>query len=152
MLKQQIVVDANKDVVWQAWTNSERVSEWFAHDACIEAVEGGSYQISVHSVNQSESCKILSIQPSYRLVFQWKVPEELEVFDKLKDFSTIVAVSLKELDNQTAVTLSHSGWGEGEEWLQAMEWHKHSWRKILASLKSFLETGISLKNGELSNK
>ncbi|MET3697470.1 uncharacterized protein YndB with AHSA1/START domain [Bacillus oleivorans] len=142
ILKENLVVKASKDLVWQAWTISDEVMKWFVPKAAIEAVEGGRYELIYHAEQEidmsDEICRILSIQPTYRLVFQWRIPE---IANPLTEASTVVAVCLKEISDKTSITVSHSGWGEGTEWLQAMDWHKHNWNQILTSLKSYLETG-----------
>ncbi|WP_243298921.1 SRPBCC family protein [Bacillus litorisediminis] len=143
ILKEHIIVEASKDIVWQAWTISEEVMKWFVPKAVIVAEEGGKYDVSYDPEQErdrsEQNCKILSIQPTHRLVFQWKIPEIAGLIGEAS--TTVVAVCLKELSNQTTIIVSHSGWGEGSEWLRVMEWHKQNWALSLKSLKSYLETG-----------
>ncbi|GAA0327101.1 hypothetical protein GCM10008967_17040 [Bacillus carboniphilus] len=143
ILKHQIDVQADKQLVWQAWTSKDQITKWFANEAFIEATEGGLYEVGFTYLGDgptNKDCKILSIQPPSRIVFQWKIPVKKK-FHLDENLSTIVAVSLEEKDNQTIIKLFHSGWGEGENWLQAKEWQMQAWEKSLSSLKSYIETG-----------
>lgn len=41
----EVTINASLNLVWYAWTISERVSEWFAPETVIEAREGGAYEL-----------------------------------------------------------------------------------------------------------
>jgi len=41
----EITINAPLNLVWYAWTISERVSQWFAPEAVVEAIEGGAYEL-----------------------------------------------------------------------------------------------------------
>ncbi|MCK4444657.1 MAG: SRPBCC domain-containing protein, partial [Thermoplasmata archaeon] len=53
---------------------------------------------------------------------------------------TTVRVEFHEVSGMTRVIVSHMGWGDGEGWAEAREWHKTAWKDVLEKLKSVLES------------
>jgi uncharacterized protein YndB with AHSA1/START domain len=99
-LQKEIVVSESRELLWYAWTISERVSEWFAAEANIDPRVGGA------------------------------------------DSLTEVHVRFMQAgDKTTNVSIEHTGWGTGEEWDKAFQWHEMAWTQVLNSLKSALESG-----------
>ncbi|WP_339320046.1 SRPBCC domain-containing protein [Paenibacillus sp. FSL R10-2734] len=144
-LVSQIVVNSNLELVWKAWTEADRLSEWFAPEVLVDLKEGGKYELYFDpSNNQSMStagCKIIRIEAPHTLVFEWKGPDPFaEVMNNPANL-TQVELNLKALSDGTLVTIFHSGWTEAEPSQTAKSWHEQAWTQMLSSLKSKLEAG-----------
>lgn len=144
-IKQEITINASKEIVWWAWTLSERVVQWFAPGAHIEAKLGGAYELFFIPNNpdqmSTKGCRITQFEPQSRLSFTWKGPDDFASLMNDDGALTAVHVTLSEDgEYSTKVTLEHAGWEEGTEWEKAIEWHQMAWNQVLSSLKSSIES------------
>lgn len=63
------------------------------------------------------------------LSFTWNAPPHLP---NVRPQRTHVVVRFKELDpGHTQVTLTHDGWGAGEEWDQAFDYFTEAWGEVV---------------------
>jgi uncharacterized protein YndB with AHSA1/START domain len=117
-LVSQIVVNCNLELVWKAWTESDRLSEWIAPEALVDLKKGGKYELYFdpnHKQSMSTiGCKILHIDAPYSLIFEWKGPDPFAEVMNDPAYLTQVEVKLKAVSIGTLVTLCHSGWTESE--------------------------------------
>ncbi|MET3698464.1 uncharacterized protein YndB with AHSA1/START domain [Bacillus oleivorans] len=145
IIEKKVVIHSKIDLVWHAWTRSERVSQWFAGKAIVEPIVGGKYELYFEPGNEegncTKGCTIISLEPFTRLSFTWKGPDPLAELMNQDSQLTEVYVTLHEMGEHTEVTVKHGGWGEGPEWQKAREWHVMAWNQVLNSLKSALESG-----------
>jgi hypothetical protein len=51
-----------------------------------------------------------------------------------------VRVDFTARDEVTQINVEHSGWGEGKEWAEAINWHRKAWKGVLSNLKSMLKS------------
>jgi uncharacterized protein YndB with AHSA1/START domain len=62
VLSKECVINVPLSLVWQAWTNADRVSQWFAGEANIDPVVGGAYELYFEPGNttgmNTKGCKI----------------------------------------------------------------------------------------------
>ena len=146
-LKGEAVVNSSLDIAWRAWTRSTRITRWFAPEAVIEACPGGSFELyfdpSDHDHQCTKGCVFTLVEPKKRLAFTWKGPDQFA--DLMNDPASLtsVLVSFHRVEGSIEVVVEHTGWGEGEDWIQAREWHQRAWKDVLGRLKSTLESGPS---------
>lgn len=145
-VKKEITIRAPVDLVWHAWTISDRVSQWFAPETVIEAKKGGAYELYFIPGNRdgmnTKGCKVISIEPEKELVFEWKGPDQFASIMNIQDELTIVSVQFSKLNEATTkVTVLHDGFKALDGWTEAMNWHEMAWSGVLKSLKNALETG-----------
>ncbi|WP_054955856.1 SRPBCC family protein [Paenibacillus dakarensis] len=144
-ISQSITIESKPELVWRAWTESDRITEWFAPSAEIEPRLNGKFELYFNPANKStmstKGCKIVKLEPCNTLAFQWKGPDPFAAAMNHEDHLTVVEVKLQPLENGTQVSLLHTGWGDSEDWLQAREWHVQAWEQMLGSLKSSIESG-----------
>ncbi|HWO77563.1 MAG TPA: SRPBCC domain-containing protein [Bacillus sp. (in: firmicutes)] len=145
IIKKKVMIDSKADLVWYAWTKSDRVSQWFAGKAIVEPEVGGKYELYFEPGNEvgncTKGCTIIGLEPFKSLSFTWKGPDPLAELMNQSSKLTEVNVTLQEIGEQTEVTVTHTGWGEGQEWQRAIDWHVMAWDQVLSSLKSALEAG-----------
>ena len=73
----------------------------------------------------SEGCVILAYEEPVMLSFTWNAPPELPT---IRAQRTHVMVTLAPIDpGNTRVTLTHDGWGSGEEWQKASHYFIRAW-------------------------
>lgn len=140
-----IDVLSSNELVWAAWTIADRVKLWFAPDANVEAKLGGAFELFFipgnHEQMNTKGCKITELVPMERLSFTWKGPDDFAGIMNNENSLTVVTVTLMNENKQTKVTIEHAGWGEGEEWEKAYQWHVMAWNQVASSLKSSIESG-----------
>jgi len=140
-----IVVAAEQNLVWLAWTQSDRITKWFAPVANIAARPGGAFEIFFNPADRVYDCTVgctfTVVEPISRLSFTWKAPKHLAALMNQEGSLTTVAVTFEPVEGGTKVTVEHTGWGEGDAWAGARQWHVMAWSQVLASLKQALESG-----------
>ena len=141
----EVTIAAPREWVWLAWTQSERITQWFAPEAHIEPRLGGAFELyftpSAKEQMSTKGCMITLWEPEERLSFTWKGPDPFAPIMNHADSLTYVLVTLSEAEGATKITVEHFGWGETEAWEQAKSWHVQAWTQVLSSLKAALEAG-----------
>src|SRR5690606_133087 len=146
-INKEITINVPINLVWLAWTISERVSEWFAPETVIEAKEGGAYELYFIPGNRenmnTKGCKITTLVHEKELHFNWKGPDQFEALMNNENGLTNVKVSFDSInEDSTKVILEHTGFSDdSEDWNEAIKWHEMAWSGVLDSLKSALESG-----------
>lgn len=142
-IKLELRVYATADEVWQAWTQADEVVKWLAPEAHIEPRQGGAYELfwdpDNHDSMSTKGCEVTEFEPPQLLAFTWKGPDQYAGVMNQPDRLTKVEVSLHERCKKTRITMVHSGWGDGEEWVEARAWHVKAWDMVIQSLKKYYE-------------
>jgi uncharacterized protein YndB with AHSA1/START domain len=150
----EVIVKADVNEVWQAWTTEEGIKSFFAPDCKLDLRVLGSYDIYFNPEGPpgqrgAEGNVILAIQPLKMLSFTWNAPPHLP---NVRQQRTSVVVRFKALgEGQTKVTLTETGWGEGDEWDKAFAYFSSAWQDVvLQRLKYRFEVGpVDWKNPPL---
>jgi uncharacterized protein YndB with AHSA1/START domain len=121
------------DRAWSAFTEPAELAAWYGAD--VEAFEpwpGGraAYRMGEARVEGAV--------------------EEVEVGRRLRwtegpgllPAATEITVVFEATETGTRITLTHAGFGDGEDWLGDLDGHAHGWTHELADLALYLETGI----------
>ncbi len=136
VLKKEVTVPVPVDRAWQAWTTTEGVKSFFSSEAEVELRVGGRFEIyfltdAPYGSKGSEDCKILSYLPNRMLSFEWNAPPS---FGDLRGIHTHVVLFFDVVNpRQTKVTLSHLGWGSGEEWDKLYDYFDNAWGRVLTN-------------------
>ncbi len=140
----EVVVSAPIDRAWVAWTSTERIKEWFSPQANIDPRPGGFFELYFdpdnHGHMSTKGCVFIRIEPRASLTFTWKGPDQFARLMNDPSRLTTVRVEFHELGEMTRMIVTHMGWGDGEGWVEAREWHKTAWKNTLEQLKSVLES------------
>lgn len=144
-ITEEIWIEAEPERAWNAWTQSDRVTLWFAPAADIEPKSGGKFELFFNPDRKDSmstfGCKIIRYDEPRSFTFQWKGPDTFADTMNQQERLTLVKVTLEPANRGTAVRLEHSGWMDTEAWNQARQWHVEAWRQMLARLKAMLESG-----------
>ncbi len=140
VLELQLVVDAPRERIFSALTESAEVARWWGPDGYamaeidLDLRVGGGYRFTMQPPGGDRfhlAGEFLEIEPPRRLVYTFRY-EEPDPDDRL----TVVALSLEEAGNDTQVSLS-----QGEFATDArLELHRSGWRDSLEKLRELTES------------
>ena len=139
-LRKQVTVAAPLAEVWKTWTTTEGVKTFFGPEAKIEAVVGGPFEIyfgpsQPEGLRGSEGCKVHSVVPMKLLAFTWNAPPTIPAI-RNSGVHTVVYIELEEAGaEQTRVTMTHVGWGAGEDWDKTYQYFDRAWDAVLGNLR-----------------
>lgn len=130
-IKKTILIKADIQKVWDTVSTSEGISNWFMPNN-FKAELGSEFFLQ--SPFGPSPCKVLEINPPYKLSFSWD------------ESGWVVSFELKEVGNQTEFTLTHSGWKSSDEILPKVNQKSsivhdnmsNGWEAIVNKLGRFL--------------
>jgi|ERR1700730_13348935 uncharacterized protein YndB with AHSA1/START domain len=149
VIRKQVVVDASRKEVWEAFTTNQGAQTFFAPQTRINLILGGPYEIYFHPEKThgtrgcEEECRIHSIVPMKSLSFTWgQEPEPGTKSLRDAGLTTIVFLDFKELSpHKTLVHFTNVGWGQGPEWDRSYDFFTKAWDFVLGYLKIRFEKG-----------
>ncbi|MGH9789178.1 MAG: SRPBCC family protein [Candidatus Acidiferrales bacterium] len=139
-IRKQVTVTAPLAEVWKAWTTTEGVKTFFGPDAKVEAAVGAPFEIyfgpsQPEGLRGSEGCKVHSLVPMKLFAFTWNAPPTIPVI-RNSGVHTVVYIELEESGpGETRVTMTHVGWGAGEDWDKTYQYFDRAWDAVLGNLK-----------------
>ena len=144
MIHKEVVVKAPMPAVWEAWTTSEGIKTFFAPDANIEARPDGPFEIYMNpyaepGMKGADTMHVLAVQRFQMLSFTWNAPPSLP--DARKQRTVVIVRFSSPSENETRVTLTHVGWGDGGEWDKAYAYFDKAWDNVLGNLQKRFVTG-----------
>jgi uncharacterized protein YndB with AHSA1/START domain len=77
MIRREIVLPATRDEVWDALTEPERLSDWFANDVEVDLRPGGGASFR-WSNGEERRATVTEVDPERRLAFEWDDEGEVE--------------------------------------------------------------------------
>lgn len=115
---------------WAAWSDPERIAQWFADRAWGEAKPGGTITMSFDGFGEMPY-PVLEVIPGERIVFGGELPGR-------PPFR--LEISVRREQGETVVHLVNSGFLSGEErWDREYEGVDSGWRMALALLGVYAE-------------
>lgn len=133
-------IDAPVEAVFDAWATAEGMN-WFAK-AIVEPKVGGTYEVHFlpdAPVGQrgSEGGKILAYEQNRLLTVQWSMPPYMPA---IRQHQTMLTLTFERRgDNLTRFTLTHSGFGRGQEWDEGLAYFSKTWPQVVAKMKATVE-------------
>jgi len=133
-IRGDVVVDAGIDEAWDAWTTEDGVRSFFAPGCHIEPEVDGLYEIFFNPAAEpgqrgGDGMRILAFEPPKLLAFTWNAPLDMP---HVRAQRTSVVVRFADTgDGRTRVSLTHTGWGEGEEWDRAFAYFTRAWLDVV---------------------
>jgi len=128
-------INASKAAIFPMLVEGDKLSRWFPSRAESDPVVGGNYMfsfefldpIAAEKKNHMRRGTFSEIVPNDRVRYSWELG------------NTEVEIVLVEKNGVTDVTLTHSGWKDGDE--NQMNGHNQGWTFFLQNLKDYLENG-----------
>ena len=108
-IERDIVFPASPSEVWEALTDSERLEEWFASEAELDARPGGEGVFRWGDGDERRAV-VRELEPEERLVLDWEDDGQ-------------VVLELEEVDGGTRVHVVETS----PDWSTALELHALAW-------------------------
>jgi uncharacterized protein YndB with AHSA1/START domain len=125
--------------VFQALTDADELSRWWTTTAESDPRSGGAFSYGFEfedtSRNHTYTGTYHDVTPDERVRYPWQ--------GGLGE--TTVDVRIRPAGSGTELTLTHSGWGEGEDWDEAVVLHEQGWSFFLDNLVAYLDRGEDLR-------
>jgi uncharacterized protein YndB with AHSA1/START domain/uncharacterized protein YciI len=137
-LRKEVIVEAPRDSVWEAWATPEGIASFSAPEANIEFKVGGKYEWlfvldAPAGSRGGEGCRILSYLPKEMLSFSWNAPPK---FPEAREYRTRVVLQFADAGpGRTKVTLTHLGWGDDKIWDPVYDYFDVAWGYVLTGLQ-----------------
>ena len=126
--------------LWEALTNPQFIRQyWFGMTQESDWKPGASWQMKFADGSVADAGEIGETDPPRRLVIRWRNEWKPEL--KAEGFSR-ATYALEPIGDTMKLTVTHEIDRTGSSFIEAVA---GGWPKVLASLKSYLETGTALK-------
>lgn len=128
-----VLVEADIQSTWAAWTTREGVISFFAPDCKLKLFPGGAYEMyfspdSDAGSRGGEGCRVLAVQPPSMFAFTWTAPPSIPT---VRGQYTHVVLRFSRVENGTQVNLYHDGWGDGPDWDRTFQYFDTAWNKVV---------------------
>lgn len=134
-------LDASPATVFRALTDARELSRWWTTSAESDPRTGGafSYRFEFEDASRDHTYEgaYHEITTDERVSYRWQTSLG----------ETTVDVRLRPSGDGSELTLTHSGWGEGREWDDAVAMHEQGWAFFLDNLVAYLDRGEDLRRG-----
>jgi uncharacterized protein YndB with AHSA1/START domain len=124
------------DVVWTAMTDPDELNKWYFPFHVDD--EGTAHTEILGSDRPSE---ILEFDPPRKLRMANRNGPD-SPWPPLPESTTEMTVALEATDSGTRVTITHSGFGDGDDWDRALDSVTRGSEESIADLILYLETGV----------
>lgn len=141
-LDKDVLIDADVDQVWAAWTTRDGIVGFFAPDAEVDPHVDGAFHIFIDPYaapggKGADTMRFLAIQPKTMLSFDWNAPPSMPI---VRAQRTVVVLRFQAVGDRTRLTLHHTGWGDpdgidGKQWDVAYHYFDRAWDHVLGNLQ-----------------
>ncbi len=129
-------VKASPEIVYQAFTNSTSLREWFCDFASVDLRSGGRIFLGWNSGFYAAG-EFLDVQKDEKVLLTW--------FGRDEPAATRVLIQLTKLEDGTHIRLEHQEVGSGPDWDDTVNEIDKGWNSSLENLASVLDTGEDLR-------
>jgi uncharacterized protein YndB with AHSA1/START domain len=132
-VEKELFIAAAPERVYHAFTNKDELEKWFVTRAEIDPRPGGTFNLwwkDEHVPGQ-----IVKLDPPRQMIFTWDDGPESGVTTCTIDF-------IPESDG-TLLRLTHTGFGEGDNWDNLYNGVNGGWTSELDNLKQWAETSTA---------
>jgi uncharacterized protein YndB with AHSA1/START domain len=102
-VRREVVLPADRDEVWRALTEPERLEEWFASEAVLDPTPGGTGRFAWGD-GEAREAVVETVDEGRLLVFRWSAPEDVDAVSR-------VAIRLDEHEDGTRLTVTETALG-----------------------------------------
>ncbi|HYC11643.1 MAG TPA: SRPBCC domain-containing protein [Nitrososphaerales archaeon] len=138
-ITQTYFYDAAPGTVFRALTEPKQLTGWFLDSARIKPVEGSGYTFAWKGYPNQKG-EVKKVVTDRLLVLSW--PNKV----KGKVLLTEARFTLKKNGRGTLLTVRHTGFGEGDDWIWLYGAVQSGWAYFLTNLKSVLSQGLDLRS------
>ena len=138
MVYTETTVETSPAQAYTDWTVADRIDDFFAATATIEAQPGGLYELCFAPDAPKGSCgndegRILALQEGRMLSFTWAMPPYMP---EIRPHLTVVQILFEPVgDEKTRIRLFHTGFGHGEKWSEGRDYFAKTWPIVLENYR-----------------
>jgi len=143
-LRREIIVPADLETVWSLWTTPAGIVSFLAPSVRVVLRPGGLFELGQTPDTPARDrrpggTRLLSLQHYRFLSFTWYHPQRLWT---LRGHATVVIIRFEPLDEySTLVEITHTGWGEDDDWDRAREDAERFWQATAHRLLFLFRVG-----------
>jgi uncharacterized protein YndB with AHSA1/START domain len=131
-IEKELFTAAAPERVYRAFTNKEDLERWFVTHAELDARPGGVFNLRWK--DESVAGAFVELDPPRRVTFTWDDGPKYGI-------TTCTIEFIPEADG-TLLRLTHTGFGQGDNWDQLYDGINGGWTTELGHLKTWLERGV----------
>jgi uncharacterized protein YndB with AHSA1/START domain len=132
-VEKELFIAAAPERVYQAFTSKQDLESWFVTNADVQAEVGGVFNLRWQGDEKVDG-QYVELEPHRRITFTWD--------ERPKYGITTCTIKLIPEADGTLVRLTHTGFGDGDNWDELYNGINSGWTEELGHLKSWLETGV----------
>ncbi len=132
-IEKELFIAAAPERMYHAFTTKEDLERWFVTRAEVDARPGGVFTLWWN--DNTVPGEFVSLDPPHRFTFTWDDGPKYGV-------TTCTLTFIPENDG-TLVRLTHTGFGQGDNWDELYDGVNDGWTEELGNLKTWLETGTA---------
>jgi uncharacterized protein YndB with AHSA1/START domain len=130
IIRTEIRTSAPAQNVWAAWTDPQKIAQWFTDGAEGEPRTGTTFWWIFERFNLRIPYEVLDAVPNERFVLKGEMPGRPP---------GILEITIRKEGGETVMTLVNSGFQEGAQWDEEFEGIHSGWKMASAILKLYLE-------------
>lgn len=130
-IEKELFIAAEPERVYEALTTQAGLEAWFVTRAEIDPRPGGVFNVWFKTNHVPG--EIVHLDPPRQMVFTWD--------DGPKYGVTTCVIEILPESNGSRLRLTHTGFGDGENWDELYEGINNGWVSELDNLKNWVETG-----------
>ena len=138
----EVILNCSQELAFEMFTKNSHLEKWLTTKAEVEPMQGGRYELFWNPAdrenNSTIGCKVLAIEKPLFINFEWKGAVQHKHFMNNKRPLTNVSVIFIPKQKQTLVLLFHTGWGNSDEWKEALEWFRNAWKSTFTQLEKLV--------------
>lgn len=132
-VEKELFIAAAPERVYRAFTTKEDLERWFVTKAELETRPGGVFNLWWKE-GEHAAGEFVELDPPRRVTFTWD--------DRPKYGITTCTIELVPEGDGTLLRLTHTGFGQGDNWDEHYDGVNGGWSEELGNLKTWLETGV----------
>lgn len=132
IIRTEIRTTATPRQVWEAWTDPQKIAQWFVDRAAGEPKVGTTFTWFFDKFNYTMPYEVLEAVPDERFTLYWSGAGSAYP-------PGIIEVTIEREGGTTIVRLVNSGFREDAKWDEEYQGTVSGWQMALAILKHYLE-------------
>jgi uncharacterized protein YndB with AHSA1/START domain len=142
-IEREVVINASRQKVWEALTNTAEVVQWFGDIAEIDLRAGGAARFGWSEYGHVFEAVIETVEPMQRFAYRWADTTEVAVDDGP---STLVEFTLDSVDGGTKVKVVETGFAAFPDDIHAksLEENQSGWRLEFEDLVQHLTVRLEV--------
>jgi uncharacterized protein YndB with AHSA1/START domain len=135
-IEKTFVVAVSVEHAWKAMTDPGELNKWYAP---FDVAEDGSHTTEI--LGEERRSEVVEFDPPRKVVTRTVLTghEAWGVIPGTRDMTVV----LEATDAGTKIVITHSGFGNGEDWERELEAASHGTDETIADLVLYLETGVA---------